>query len=193
MSDITQHDIAELERLAEDGRRLTLPGWQYFVVWGLTMAAASFATYGVLRGWADIPIHYIWIAAIAGAWVISFVLGFAMRNDPRGHALVNRISAAIWIGSGLAISVVFAGLVLTGAGPGYIMVPVAHAVCGAAFGVLGALARIRWLYLVALALWASSIGSFYIIRTPELALLSAGMALLLCLVGLALARHARTA
>jgi hypothetical protein len=193
MSDITQRDIEELKRLAEDGRKLTLPGWQYFVLWGLAMAAASFATYAVLRGWATLPIHYIWIAAIGGAWVGSLILGFALRHDPRGCALVNRVAGAIWIGSGLAISVIFVGLVLTGAAAGTIMVPVAHAVSGAAFGILGALARIRWLYVVALALWASSIASFYIIRTPELALLSAAMALLLGAVGLALARHARGA
>jgi hypothetical protein len=194
MSDITQRDIEELRRLAEDGRKLTLPGSQFFILWGLVITAASLATYAVFRQWVDLPIHYIWIAALSLAWLGSIVMGFAMRNDPRGFALVNRMTGAIWIANGIGITVVFVGLLASGAAGGNVMVPIAFASSGAAFAIMGALSRIRWLYGVALGMWAASIGAFYLLRTPELALLSAGAAFVLCVgPGLLLARHARRA
>jgi hypothetical protein len=194
MSDITQRDIEELRRLAEDGRKLTLPGSQFFILWGLVIAAASFATYAVLRQWLDLPIHYIWIGTLALAWLGSFVLGFSMRHDPRGHVLVNRMTGAIWIANGIGITVVFIGLLASGAAGGNVMVPVAFAASGTAFAVMGALARLRWLYVAALGLWASAIAACFLLRTPEVALLSAGAALVFCVgPGMLLARHARRA
>jgi hypothetical protein len=59
---------------------------------------------------------------------------------------------------------------------------------------MGALSRIRWLYAAALGLWASAVAACFMLRTPELALLSAGAALVFCVgPGLLLIRHARAA
>jgi len=194
MSDITNRDLVELKRLAEDGRRLTLPGWEFALLWGTLVVLADTLSYAALRGTIVLPITAVWIAFIVLGWAGSMILGARLRRDPRAPALANRLTAATWISVGCGITACFVGVLVSNQVPGQIMVPIAHSGMGIAFGVLGALTGRRWLFLIALGWWTTVVAGFLMLDRVEILLLSAGGAMfLLVLPALALARAARDA
>lgn len=192
MSPVTNSDLADLKRLAEDGRRVTLPGTEFAILWGLLVVLASGLTYLAIGGAVALPVWSIWTGFIVLGWAGSMILGRRLGRNPKAPALANRLLAAIWIATGAGITACYIGIVMSGGVYGQLMIPISHAALGTAFAVIANLSRERWLYGVALAWWASVIAAFQLLDRIEVLLLTSGAALvLLVLPALVLARKAR--
>ncbi len=149
-----ENDIAFLRRMAEEGRKITAPGGPYYFVWGLAIAAGYFAMYLYATGVHSLPIWATWLACVIPAYGVTALLGARDAKRPDANRFVNRVSEVVWIATGVGMMVFWIGTAING-NMGY-MAPVASVMCGVAFALIGAFARIRFMFLPAAA-WLVSV------------------------------------
>lgn len=142
-------DIAFLRRMAEEGRKVTAPGGPYYFAWGLAIAAGYLAMYLYAEGVHSFPIWATWLACVIPAYLATMLISARDAKRVDANRFVNRVSATVWIATGIGMTVFWIGTAING-NMGY-MAPVASIMCGVAFGLIGAFARIRFMYLPAAA------------------------------------------
>ncbi len=185
-------DLALIRRLMEDTHGVVAEASAHFVVWGSLVTAALLVTWSAGRGAADIDLGWMWAIAITLGWVFSIAYG-SWRETRRGiTTLSGRVLAGIWVGQGIALTLLsFLGLA-TGVLEAGSVNGVFAAVFGAACFATGFLGRLTWLRWAAVAWWA---GAAAMLLRPGLHTypLTAGLLLALVVVpGASLALRSRT-
>jgi hypothetical protein len=171
-----EDDIAYLRQLAEAGASGLPSGGKHFLVWAIVIATGMGLTYGSVSGLLPIGkdvITYWWAAALVTGWVASFWMGRADAAKPENLRLVNRITTATWIATGIGLTAMWLGLTISGAAHQALMMPIAGAALGVANAVSATVFRLTWLYAVAAAWWVVAFVSFLMIDSIEFILFSA--------------------
>ncbi len=159
--DTIQSDLKLMKEMAEKGGRLTMPGGEYYVLWGLAVGLGL--SWNLLVGAQILALPYwtIWAGWIALMTVASAIMSVFIRRDearPDSQKLANRIVAQAWMMAGLSTFVVFlaafagAQLQLPHALPPTVIAMHAFFASGIAVGFIAGLVNLRWMYLVS-ALW----------------------------------------
>jgi hypothetical protein len=163
MSDQSQglrEDVAFMRSMAEQGRRGPFLGGIFLAAAGLIYGAASFLHWGIQTGhlpFAPGSTGNVWIGAsllFAVVWVVLFTQ--LRRGGQAAPGAAQFAFAAVWIGAGIGIVVMVAAVNLASAqlhDPALLNINAftTFAFYGAAWSVCGALARQRWMYLIAAA------------------------------------------
>lgn len=125
-------DLAMIRRLMEQSRGTMDAGAPHFMVWGVLITAALVGSYANAVGAIAVDELWLWVGAVGAGWLSSLVIGArsSRRRAVRGPG--GRIMASIWIGAGIALTVL-----------GFVAAPVqafteAGALLGAMATVLGA-------------------------------------------------------
>jgi hypothetical protein len=167
-----REDVAFMRSMAEQGRRGPLLGGIFLAAAGLIYGTASFLHWGIQTGrlpFAPASTDNIWIGAsllFAVVWVVLFTQ--LRRGGPTVVGAAQFAFGAAWIGSGIGILVMLAAVGIASArlhDPSLMNINAftTFAFYGAAWSVCGALARQRWMYLIAAAAF---------VLAPALALVS---------------------
>lgn len=180
-------DLAFLRRVAEQGQRFTSVTGSHFMLWGGLWSVTLGLTYLTVTEAAPLPlemIKWLFFGTIAVGWTGSMLLGYRDGRQERGERGAG-IYAAIWIGMGLAATVVFFAMIAFEGLHESAMLTIGGALAGTAFFATAALSRIRWLYAVAIGWILTAAAGVPLIETQEsLALAAVSQALLLFLPGL---------
>jgi hypothetical protein len=198
-ADSLRSDISYMRNMAEQGRRGPLLGGSFLAGAGLIYGAA-----GVLQ-WLEetgttalhIPIPQIWTGAtilFALIWVLLF---FRLRGSGAPAAGLAQFGFGMaWSGCGIGIMVMLGAVAIAA---GKLHLPqlmetnafIAFAFYGTAWFVSGALSRQVWMFVVALAAFATTLLLAALIGTPmEVLALSAGLLLTLAVPGIVLTSRA---
>lgn len=157
-----QEDLAMIRRMMEDARQVVHGGGGHFVLWGVLTVTALLVTFGVVElGWSTRTM-WVWPVAVVIGWIGSAVLGRAEYLRSRRGTAAIRYLGAIWVGVGIALTL----LGLLGIPMGAIAAPsmggVMACVLGAGFFAsgfiygawwVGALAGGWWLGGIAMLIW----------------------------------------
>lgn len=164
-------DIDYVKTLATEGRNGPINGLIGFVI-GMIWTLAAFTYWLELSGLVHLPapLHYqaYWYAA--GAQVIFMAVAFPMlRRRTRVTSQNGRAFGATWGSLGLTILVMFAGIALTNwrmnlQMPWPIIGPIIIALYGGAWFASAAVARQKWMFLVA---GGSALGVFALAVLPQ--------------------------
>lgn len=198
-------DIALVRTLAEEGRNAPLVNGVLYAIWGGVIAIASLLEYlsvvGMLPAGGAIGffMRYLWLAAIAGGWALSFALGGRADRKPGASTIGNRTANAVWLGVGIFITLLWIANLLSPVIPGaehrvgrsISMFPVVFGVYGVAFFATASAARLPWMRGVAVASWIFCLASYYFIGADEQLLVGAAGSIVVALLpGIALMRRA---
>ena len=185
-------ELAYVRSLAEEGRNAPLVGGLIYVIWGALIGSAALVQYantaGMISlegaiGWAP------WFGAFIFGWVLSFIAGRRARTKFGARTIGNRTAGAAWFAVGLFASGFWITLFLihdryTAIGiPDYflfsLMFPVAFGLYGVAFFASATAARLDWLRWFALAAWAFSFATLFLLDSA-MQMLVAGVGTFVC-------------
>jgi len=162
MSNSMQDDIAYLRSLAESGRNRPILGGAAQAAAGLVYGGGCLVQWAVIAGvfpTADIrhTSNLIWLVASALVAVVTAIFYSGARRKIGAHGGANTTSFGVaWAACGFGLIVAIADLGFTAYKlhqPDFIFAipPVAFAFYGAAWWVVGAATRRRWMILPSLA------------------------------------------
>jgi hypothetical protein len=116
MNAALETDLADLKRLAEEGRSAPLLGGRYLVLAGGLTMVGLLANYAIIQaevsGWWAIG---IFMTLIGLGIAIGSTFRKALADRPGSGSLSNRIEATVWSVGGLSIFIFFLGYVLRAA------------------------------------------------------------------------------
>jgi hypothetical protein len=193
-------DVAYMRGLAEEGRRAPLLGGSISVAAGLIYGAASLGHYAVVTDrigegptWSLLA---IWLGAGAVMGLAVWLLTPATRDRPGAASAGNKAASLAWMSIGWSIGAVFLAFFVAASRTGEwvimdLLLSVALAFYGAAWGVSAGMSGARWLWLVSLGSLASAVGLAFLVGRPELYLaFAAGLLFWAVAPGLLMMRQA---
>ena len=196
-ADSLRDDISYMRNMAEQGRRGPLLGGIFLAAAGLVYGGAAIAQWLVETGSLHIPVPQIWTGATILFALIWCLLFFRLRGSGAPAAGLAQFGFGMaWSGCGIGIMVMLAALAIAGSRlhqPQLMQANafVAFAFYGTAWFVSGALSRQVWMFVVALAAFATTLLLAALIGTPmEILALAAGLVLTLAVPGIVLTSRA---
>jgi hypothetical protein len=200
MSNI-EDDLTFMRTMAEQGRRGRILGGSFLVAAGLVFGLASFAQWALQMGLvAGFSIMNLWIGAeilFALVW-LAMILGWRARlrcDETVRHGTAQKVFGAAWCGSGLGICILVGAIALMSHqqnNPALMRVAplAAFAFYGAAWFVIGVLARRRWMLWAAGASFVLTVAMSLTPYPGMLLVLGTGLLATLLLPGICLVRDA---
>ncbi len=153
-------DLAMIRRLMEQNRGVIHGAAAHYLLWGVLVTAGLLATWASVQGRLGIEVAWIWPVTIGAGWLASMWIGYRQDRSAPVNTPAGRVMSAIWIGAGVAMTLVgFVGLYSGALGPNAMMASLS-AVMGAAYFASGALHESAWPRLVAAGWWAGSVAIF---------------------------------
>lgn len=153
-------DLAMIRQLMEQSQRIVQGAAGHYIAWGLLVTVGLLVTYGYVVGALSLSPMWIWGGTVAAGWAFSFWYG--KRSDARRPvgSPAGRIMAGLWIGCGVAMTILgFVGPV-TGALDPSAMLAALACVMGTGYFASGALQERSWPRAVAAGWWAGAIALF---------------------------------
>lgn len=146
-------DLAAIRTLMTDSQRLVQGTWWYQLVWGLLITLGLVATwFGEQSGRYGL-IGAAWVALVVIGWTASFVRGRHEASEAKVRNAASRAFSGIWIGLGVALTMV--GMVSIPAGavapdglPGVLAI-----LLGAGYFATGFVSGLRGLIVVSIGWW----------------------------------------
>lgn len=179
-------ELAYVRSLAEEGRDAPLVSGAYYLLWGGLMTVAALIVFLVVIGvlpFGRAGVFGPWMVAGAVGWAASMWLGRRGGKKPGALTLGNRTASAVWFAVGVFMTAFWVALMFvhddfTAYGvPRYflfsLMFPIAFGVYGVAFFATAVAARLKWLKGFALASWAFSVASLFLLVSDYQFLLGA--------------------
>lgn len=153
-------DLAVIRRLMEQNRGVIHGAAAHYLLWGALITAGLLATWASVQGRIGIDVTWIWPVTIGAGWLASMWIGYRQDRSAPVNTPAGRVMTAIWIGAGVAMTLVgFVGLYSGALGPSAMMAAIS-ALMGAAYFATGALHESVWPRLVAGGWWAGSVAIF---------------------------------
>jgi len=165
----------------EDTRRLLTTHRHHYVVWSSLIVVALLLTWAAATGIASLPVTWVWAGAIGTGWGFSVWAGVRWDRNAPVQNLAGRTLAGIWVGAGIAMTLVgFLGSASTGM-TGSALLGVLAAILGAATMATGILQGARRTLAGAVGWWAGS-AVIFLFPGAHTLLLMAGLLFVLHLV-----------
>lgn len=186
MTDDIRDDLAYVRALAEEGRDTPLVNGVFYVIWGGLMGTAALFAYAQAVDWLELgPYGNLgpWITAFVVGWILSFLYGRKTVAKPGASTIGNRTAGAVWLSTGVFVSLFWISLMMVHDDfvrigvPAYflfnLMFPIGFGLYGVAFSATAAAARLRWPYWFALVSWGFSVLSLVYMGRLEMFLIAA--------------------
>lgn len=174
--DTARRELAEIREWMDQGRQVMVETWRHQVWWGVLSSVSLVSTWWAVEQEAWWAVGTMWPAALLLGWAGSMFL--ARATPPRGSNTATRALEAVWIGTGVTLSVLglfgmYGGGIAPEALPGAIAL-----VFGGTYLATARISGITWLRWVAGAWWLG--GAALLLRpTSSSLLVLAALALLL--------------
>ena len=146
--------------LAREGAETPLLGGRIGLMWGILLSVTLTAQWAILSGLVQIPptnLFYLWLGFALVGGVGSAVMGRQIEKKDGAQSTANRVEKHVWTMFSVMLMALFVGVVLSMlVGQGTytlfgVIVAVAFAGQGLAYGVVALMSDTKWLQLVSAA------------------------------------------
>ncbi len=157
-----QQELAFIKAVMEESRRKLVIDGTLYIVWGIVISVGMLATYALLEAKMYSWIGWTWVVCIGFGWIFSIMRGFRQHQNERVRSLIGKLIAALWIGTGITMTLI--GFIGTATGfiSGMNVIPLMAMILGIPYLVSGImvdnwliskLAFGWWLGGVAMMIW----------------------------------------
>ena len=171
MADVTRDDVAFIRQVTEAARGAPLLGGRFLLLWGGLLFVAYVAHWGIASGALGVSgwgFAVVWGAfGLAGGFGTA-ILARGLAGKPGRGTVGNRVDAAVWNGSGLALFA-YAGTAILAAATGRapylavdLIMPVAFGLYGTAFLATAEASGQRWLRGFGIAAFVFAAGAVWL-------------------------------
>lgn len=190
MSTDARNELAYIRELMLDTRRAASQSGGYFIVWGLAVGLALFATWLQLQGLMPYSPMITWSACF-----VAGILGnlYFMRQDAREPVQMpaGRLIAMVWLALGVTQLIFFYAGLGAGALPGEPLPAIFSSLIGSGLFLNGVLAGLPWLRNTAIGWWLGSLVMFIWPGDHVLLIMGALLVVFYVLPGIVLVRMKR--
>lgn len=190
----TNQAVEELEfikKVIDDTRKLIVHNGFDFIFWGIIIVIGLLSTFAAIL--LEFRIYYAWnwIIIVGIGWIYSIYRGIKHGKSKKVHTFAGKLLGAVWISTGIAMTVLgFVG-VFTRAYSGIYISPILSTILGIAFFVSGFLYDKKWITYLSAGWWAGAIIMFIYPYLYTLLLMSAMMILLQIIPGIIIYRDSK--
>ena len=173
-----QEDLAYIKNIINDSKRIIVDDGKGFIVWGLLIIVGMLTTFFMYRLDEYTFVWLVWPVIIGSGWIYTLITEWRQGKRRRARTFAGKILGALWISSGISMTII--GFLGTSAGAysGVYVSPLIANVLGIAYFVSGVLYGKRWLSWLAAGWWLGGAVMFFMPNIYSL-LLFAGMMLFL--------------
>ncbi len=178
-----QQELAFIKKIMADSRKSAICNGKAFILWGMLVTVGLLGTYFSIINNNPSVMNWLWPSLIGLGWIITIVMESKAAIKSRTKTFAAKILAYVWIGSGIAMTIIgFVGSV-SGAFGGLYINPLISNILGIGFLITGVLYGKTWVSLISLGWWAGAVVMFIWIGLYTFILMSAMMILFLVLPG----------
>lgn len=160
-----EESLRFIKSLVEDNRKLALSSGMPSIVWGLFVITALIMTYWGIHNHMQSGWYYmgVWFIATSLGWLISWLVE-SKREKLTVSSYSQQILAIIWMCHGIAMMILAFITSLAQVVNPYAISPMMGTILGSAFFIEGWLNQYKWLRIVGILWWITSIALFFLIR-----------------------------
>ena len=182
-----QADLAYIRRLMVDTRRAACLSGGYFIVWGIVVGAALFATWLQLTGTLAYKPFITWtLCFVVGSLGTLYLVRQEMKEPVKSPG--GRLIGTVWTSLGVTQLVLFFAGLGSQALPGEHMPALFSTLVGSGVFLTGVLAGLNWMRNLAFAWWAGAVVMFFWPGLHVLLLMGLMLVVLYVVPGLVLVR-----
>jgi hypothetical protein len=157
-----QQELAFIKKVMEDSRRIICDDGKSFIFWGILVSIGMLVTYLSVAGKWEVSLGWFWPLLIGVGWLVTFFISFKDDKKRSSKTFVGKIMSSLWVGCGVAMTILgFIGG-LTDAYSGVFISPIICVILGVGYLVSGVLHGKGWVSLLAIGWWAGAILMFYL-------------------------------
>lgn len=157
-----------IKSLVEDNRKLALGSGMPSIIWGIFVIIALLLTHWGVQKPMTNGIYYmlVWLIAVSFGWVASYLVE-RKREKCSVSSYSQQILGVIWICHGITMMILAFVASSAGVINLYAISPMMGTVLASAYFINGWLNQYKWLSVVGILWWISSIALFYLIKVPS--------------------------
>lgn len=158
-------ELAYIKQIMSDSKTVIIDNGVGFVFWGVLITVALTYTYlQILFKW-ELDNDIVWYILIGIGWLFTIVDTKRRHKKRRVSTYAGKTLGALWISSGIAMTIFGFGGTISGAYGGVYVSPIISVVLGIAFYTSGIIQRKMWVSYLAIGWW---IGALYMFFFPAL-------------------------
>jgi hypothetical protein len=182
-------DLAFIKQVISDSKKTVLDSGTGFIIWGIIVVTGLLYTYFDVIFDLSWDNDIIWFILIGGGWFYTIWTSIIQGKKRKVSTLSGKILGAVWLSSGIAMTILgFVGT-FTGAYNGVYISPLISTVLGVAFLISGVLFEQNWISYLSIAWWAGAIYMFSFPTIHVLLIMALMMLFLQVLPGVLMYRH----
>ncbi len=152
-----QDELTYIKKVMEDSQRVLVGDAHYYIIWGILIVLSLLGTYAAITLEEFKAIGLIWIVMIGAGWVYSFIRGYRQQRRDRHSSFGGKIINGVWIGSGVAMTLIgFVGSI-SGAVKWWAITPLMAIIMGTPYLITGIAHGLRWLRNIAFVWWIGGV------------------------------------
>lgn len=178
-----KQELAFIKKIMADTRKSVICNGKAFILWGILVTVGLLGTYFSIISNSQTTMNWLWPLIIGLGWVITIVMESRDAKKSTTKTFAAKILAYVWIGSGIAMTIIgFVGSI-SGAFNGLYINPLISNILAVGFLITGVLYGKTWVSLISLGWWAGAIVMFLWTGLYTFLLMSAMMILFLVIPG----------
>ncbi|MCI0449013.1 MAG: hypothetical protein L0Y79_04390 [Chlorobi bacterium] len=156
-----EQELSLIKQMMIDSRRVVVDSGKHYIFWGILITAALLVNYYMLLTHQSGKfIGLMWLITIVSGFLIDSFIERSNIRKRRVHTFAGKILSALWIASGIAMSMIgFIGPLTKAYNPIFIC-PIISVILGVSYFASGAIQQVKWLQWLTLGWWAGAIITF---------------------------------
>lgn len=184
MDDRTALDeLIFIRKVIEDSKRTVVENGIGYIFWGILVFL------GLMSGYIGMMFHlpinsiWLWVVLIGFGWCYTILANIKRHNTLQTKTFAGKILMSVWIGAGIAMTIL--GFVATASGMihGYAVSPLIGIVLGAAYFISGMIYDSKWVKMLSIGWWVGGIAMFYIHNIHQVLMMAIMMLVLQVIPG----------
>ncbi len=184
MDDRTAIDeLIFIRKVIEDSKRTVVENGIGYIFWGILVFLGMMSVYVGIMFQQPINSVWVWVVLIGFGWGYTIIANMRMHNKQQKKTFAGKILISVWIGAGIAMTIL--GFVATASGMihGYAVSPLIALVLGTAYFISGMIYDSQWVKMLSVGWWIGGIAMFYIHNIHQVLMMAIMMLVLQIIPG----------
>lgn len=156
-----EEDLQFIREMLKETRRTVADNGMHYINWSIMPSLGIIGTYLVLMTESpSVYIFWIWTAVIGLGWLFSIILG-ARGSRGRSPNFAERILSSVWITSGITMTLIAFGGMVSGAFSPHLIPALIAVILGIPFFIAGMIYDLHWFKLISVGWWIAGTSFFF--------------------------------